>query len=461
MNRHQHWKTLSLSIILLCIACGVPDAPQYVARIGQREITVEEFKRRAQKLLKGGYRDIDTLDQQAKEKILDGLIAQELLIIEGIERGFSRDSTIVEEVERVEQKALIDTLYARQALKKQYIFTRKELEQFFKQREYDIEVHSKQIVCATEEEAWETLRAIQAGGSFADLAPEHSLRRIREKFGEDGDIGWFKMGEMLSELQQPVRTMEAGSLYPRPVKSHLGFHIFKLVDRRSVALDSVRTWVEQQLKIKQRASDKAAYVRKLRQQYALQTHDEALSDLLTLPPNAKYWPEEDNPLFTWKEGQLTIRDYLAMHRRGRVKHPASLDSTTLHKIADNLAGHRIMKTEARRLGYDRNPRIIEQIERKRNGLVVKRLFTTEGKVEAEPTEEEIRAHYQKHIDQFTRADGKVTDFDAVRGGIHRLLRQSAENQAMDRLIENLREKHRDQTEIHPERLADIVVRRDR
>jgi len=253
--------------------------------------------------------------------------------------------------------------------------------------------------------------------------------------------------------------MEVGSLYPRPVKSHLGFHIFKLVDRRSVALDSVRTWIEQQLKVKQRASDKAAYVRKLRQQYALQTHGEALSDLLTLSPNAKYWPEEDSPLFTWKEGQLTIRDYLAMHRRGRVKHPASLDSTTLHKVADNLAGHRIMKTEARRLGYDRNPQIIEQIERKRNGLVVKRLFTTEGKVEAEPTEEEIRAHYQKHIDQFTRADGKVTDFDAVRGGIHRLLRQSAENQAMDRLIENLREKHRDQTEIHPERLTDIAVRR--
>ena len=107
-----------------------------------------------------------------------------------------------------------------------------------------------------------------------------------------------------------------------------------------------------------------------------------------------------------------------------------------------------MKTEARRLEYDRIPATRTAVEKKRDELLAKWLFHLEGKAKAaEVTEEQVRAHYEEHIDQFTRKDGKVTDFTSVRDGIRRALRQQAANQTMDRFIESLRENYRDRIEI--------------
>ena len=399
-------------------------------------------------MLRGGYRGLDTLEMDARRQLLDGIIIQELLILEGLARSLERDSIIAEQVERVEQKALVDTLYARQAQQSDYVFTEEELQRFFRENEYDVEVRSEQIVCATKEKAWEALRALQQGESFASLVPQYSLPNVQRRFGTTGDIGWFRMGEMLEALKAPMRTMEVGALYPRPVASQLGHHAFRLNDRRSVSIDSVRTRIEERLRTRKTLADRKQYVDELRQRYAMQAHGQAIVSLLGLPSDQKYWEGEDRPLFTWTGGQLTIGDYLTRHRHGRVKHPASLDSSGLHAIADNLAGMQIMKTEARRLEYDRIPATRTAVEKKRDELLAKWLFHLEGKAKAaEVTEEQVRAHYEEHIDQFTRKDGKVTDFTSVRDGIRRALRQQAANQTMDRFIESLRENYRDRIEI--------------
>jgi len=447
-------KWLPICALAFWTACGTNETPRYVARVGEKEISLAEFETRARSLLRGAYRNPDTLDQALKNQLLDDIIARELLILEALETGLDRDSTVAEETERTEQKGLIDTLYARQALKKEYLYTEEDLQRFYRANEYDVEVRTEQIVCATEKQAQEAMRALQAGESFAALVPKYSLQRIQDRFGADGDIGWFKMGDMLPALKAPLRAMEIGEISPRPVKSRLGYHVFRLDDRRPVPLDSVRASIAEKLRIQEIGEDRARYVQELRRQYALEEHGDAIKRLISLPADQRYWKGEDEPLFTWKDGSFTIGDYLAMHRRGRAKHPASLDSVGMYKTAENLAGQRIMKTEARRLGYDRDPAILAAVEKTRDERMIGALFRREARSRVvEVTDADVRAYYDANIAQFTNRNGEVTDFAKVSDSIRSLLRKKAGDKAMDDFIGELREKYRDRIEIRPEVLA--------
>lgn len=448
------------ALILGLLAAGLAYGQQpLVARIGERQISAAEFARRAQQMLHQGYADLGVVDQAAKMKLLEGMVSQELLIAEGLARGLDRDSTIAEEVQRTGQRLLIDTLYARQALKGDYSSTEEELQRFFVERQHNIEVLSQQIVCATEEEAQSALRALRAGESFAALVPKYSTPRVQRRFGPEGDIGWYKLPDMLEELRAPMLQMEVGAFCERPLKSGLGYHAFQLKGRREAPFAPSRELMEKLLRQQKIFMDKDRYVGELRQRYELKPDDGALRRLQALPPDQKEWAGPDVPLFTWKGGQLSAAEYLERHRRGKARHSSSYDLRGLYKAVDNFAGQQIMMAEAGRLGLDRDPDLRAQIEHRRNELMAEALFRSEGKVAEPAGEVQEREYYQANIGKFTRADGQVTPFAQVQKSIHTFLVQREQSQSMDRFIASLREKYRDQIELHPEVLEGVEIQK--
>ena len=64
-------------------------------------------------------------------------------------------------------------------------------------------------------------------------------------------------------------------------------------------------------------------------------------------------------------------------------------------------------------------------------------------------DEAVRAFYDQHLDQFTRADGRVVDFAFVRESIRTALRQQAETEAMDELLAELHEAYAGQIQVFP------------
>ncbi|MFA5072853.1 MAG: peptidyl-prolyl cis-trans isomerase [Nitrospirota bacterium] len=96
-------------------------------------------------------------------------------------------------------------------------------EQFVKPEQ----VHVRQIVTATQEDARKVLSHIHAGGDFAALAKERSTAPEGEN---GGDLGYFSLGEMPQEFNV-VFTLQKGQV-SEIVSSPYGFHIFKLVDKR-------------------------------------------------------------------------------------------------------------------------------------------------------------------------------------------------------------------------------------
>ena len=423
-----------------------------VLRIGDKSISVEEFEETAQKLRETGYSHVEELDQQGKQELLDGVIARELLIAEALRRGYDRDPAIAQTVAKSERRALMNKLYEQEAVQASYSFSDADLRAFFAQQQYDVEVLSQHIVCATEEEARLVLELIEEGTPFESLIRPYSLPNIQQRFGPGGWVGWFKIGEVYEGLKVPLSTMPVGSVYSDPVKTVSGYHVFRLGERRPVDFAAVREWVEKQALVQSRADDMERYVVTLRERYQLALDAEIFAALLALPRQATQWDGGNAPLLTWRGGQLMAQEYLALVEQGRAPHPAELDSARLYKAVDNLAGKQIMVAEARKMGIAADADIRANVERERDALLVKRLYQAEAERVGEIGNEAVRAFYDQHLDQFTRTDGRVVDFGFVRESIRAALRQRAETEAMDALLAELREAYAGQIHVFPEAL---------
>ena len=437
----------TFALLVLCSASLC--AEETVLRIGDKSISVAEFEKTAQKLRDTGYSHVEELDQQGKQELLDGVIARELLVAEGLRRGYDRESAIAQAVAKSERRALMNKLYEREAVQASYAFSDADLRAFFSQQQYDVEVLSQHIVCATEEEARLVLELLDEGTPFESLIRPYSLPNIQQRFGPGGWVGWFKIGEVYEGLKVPLSTMPIGSVYPDPVKTVSGYHVFRLGERRPVDFAAVREWVEKQALVQSRADDMERYVVTLRERSQLALDAEVFAALLALPPQSTQWDGVAAPLLTWRGGQLMAQEYLALVGQGRAPHPAELDSAHLYKAVDNLAGKQIMVAEARKLGIADDADIRASVERERDALLVKRLYQAEAARVGEIDDEVVRAFYDQHIDQFTRADRQVADFAFVRESIRTALRQRAETEAMDALLAELREAYAGQIHVFP------------
>lgn len=103
------------------------------------------------------------------------------------------------------------------------------------------EVHLGQILLHAEGNATSTemervrqqadtlVARLRGGSSLASLAAEYS----NDASGlSGGDMGWYKRGELMPELEKAVFDLEKGSVVG-PLRSSQGFHIFKVLDKRA------------------------------------------------------------------------------------------------------------------------------------------------------------------------------------------------------------------------------------
>ena len=73
---------------------------------------------------------------------------------------------------------------------------------------------------------------IQAGKSFDEMAKTYSEGAEAK---EGGQMGWVEKGQLLGEIDEKVFQLEAGQMTP-PMQSSLGYHLFKVVERKKFSL---------------------------------------------------------------------------------------------------------------------------------------------------------------------------------------------------------------------------------
>lgn len=435
-------RTLLLFLCTASAAAATSD-PQVVARVGDRAITLDEFETRAQVLRRTGYRHLTEYDLDAKKQLLDGIIAQELLVQEGERRGVADDPEIARDLARTERRTLMTALYESQALLGEYDdATEAQMRAFFREEDLHVEVLSRHVVCPSEEIALQVLDSLRAGASFDDMVKAYSVPSIQRRFGPSGNVGWFRLGEVYDELREPMRDMAKGALSSAPVRTEIGYHVWELLDRRELDFEDSREFVTERLRIQRRADDMEAYVNSLRERYRVSIDADALRALRSAPAGAVGFEGEDRTLIEWAGGRLSVADYMERVANGLALHPAFADSARLHKAVDNQAGQQIMMAEARRLGLDRQPDVRRPQERRRRELFGRWLFEDVRRdAVADTSTANVRGFYEQNLDLFTRTDSTVAPFDLVANSIRSLLVRDAETRRMDAYIDSLRQAH--------------------
>jgi peptidyl-prolyl cis-trans isomerase SurA len=94
---------------------------------------------------------------------------------------------------------------------------------------------SKEVVAKAEQKAKDLVKRLRAGADFAQLARRYSDGR---QAAEGGDLGWFKMSEVPTLVQDVARTLAKGQV-SEPLRSPSGFHIIKLTDVKYAAPEVV------------------------------------------------------------------------------------------------------------------------------------------------------------------------------------------------------------------------------
>lgn len=87
---------------------------------------------------------------------------------------------------------------------------------------------------------------LKEGKPFEDLAKTYS-EGAEAKDG--GDMGWMERGQLLGDIDEKVFALEKGGV-TAPIKSSLGYHIFKVVDRETSSvrpLSEVRDQIQEML----------------------------------------------------------------------------------------------------------------------------------------------------------------------------------------------------------------------
>ncbi len=91
------------------------------------------------------------------------------------------------------------------------------------------EVRASHILVRTEDKAKEIFEQIAHDGSFSDLARQHSQDSNSSTKG--GDLGYFSRGHLAPAMEKAAFETPVGEI-ALPVRSQLGWHVIKVVDKR-------------------------------------------------------------------------------------------------------------------------------------------------------------------------------------------------------------------------------------
>jgi peptidyl-prolyl cis-trans isomerase C len=429
----------------ICLGMTLPASAQIVARVGDTEISLDEFERRARSLRESGYQHLQAVDDAARRELLDGVIAQELIVLEGYRQGVDQDPVVGADLARHERRALMTALYDTQALHGDYTSTEEEQRAYYHEHRFDEEVDSRHIVCASEQEGRTVIKELNAGASFDSLLAIYTLPDVRRRFGPSGRVGWFRVGSLYDEVIEPMSELAVGQFCPEPVQTSLGYHVFLLESRRPVPFESSGEFVREKLRVQQRANDMESYVNSLRERYEVTIDAQGLEALSHIRSGVDTYAGHQ-PLVTWQGGRLSVADYMEIVRARRARHPANEKPGMLAKGVDNHAGQHVMMVEARRLGLDHEPDVRVKFEGRRRELFAKWLFIqeTRRRVEADTSAANVRQFYEENLDLYTRDDGQVTELSVVEASIRGSMLRHAETRAMDEFLGELREQYTDQ-----------------
>jgi len=209
--------------------------PIVAATVNGRPIYVEDVRNFAVTMgMLGETEDIDA-NSGAFDLALEELIRIRLFAMEAEARGIDRRADVRRQIENARERVLAASIY-------EEIDARatdpENIERLYRDNASRLgqgeEVHLRHIVFPTREAADQAKRRLDQGERFEVIAFEQNTS------GDGGDLGFRSLNDLTPTMRQEVESTTIGNLIG-PIQLQDQWHIFQLVDRRAVGVQSLET----------------------------------------------------------------------------------------------------------------------------------------------------------------------------------------------------------------------------
>lgn len=182
-------------------------------------------------------------------QLLEQLIIERTVQQAGYKAGVDKDDVVKKRLKDAEGKIVADE-YLHQQIKKHVTddMLKSAYEDYKKNFKGEEEVRASHILLKTEAEANDVIKQLKGGADFAKLAAEKSEDKAAAKQG--GDLGYFHKADMVPSFADAAFSMKPGDVSQKPVKSDFGWHVIKVVDKRTSqpeSFDAIKPQLENKL----------------------------------------------------------------------------------------------------------------------------------------------------------------------------------------------------------------------
>lgn len=233
-------RAAALVLVALTLAChrkpSVP--PDVVARVGDRMVTLADFKRY---LERNAGTDLSQMGPEVASAMLDQYVEEIVLSeyasshgievpAEAIATAVRSDpgSTVIEKRDEMRRQKLISQIAGDVPDP-----TDAELRLYYEQHPGDFksgeEVHVRQILVHDESLADDIIARLRKGEHFEDLSSQYSLAPNAKR---GGDIGYVSRGELPKMFEDVIFALKPGASSD-VIRTDATYHIFKIDDRRA------------------------------------------------------------------------------------------------------------------------------------------------------------------------------------------------------------------------------------
>lgn len=260
-----------LAILAVLLACHrQPAVPaDVVVRVGERMITVSDFKRY---LERNSGTDLAQLGPEVASAMLDQYI-EEVVLAEyagshGVEVSAEKiassvrtdpGATVIDKRDEMRRQKLISDMAAEVTPPAD-----DQVRTYYEGHPADFksgeEVHVRQILVHDEAQAADIVQKLKGGAAFEALSAQYSLAPNAKKGGE---IGYVSRGELPKMFEDEIFALKPGSI-SNVIRTDSSFHIFKVDDRRppgTIDLNTAAPVIRERIKddeIRQRLADTVA-----------------------------------------------------------------------------------------------------------------------------------------------------------------------------------------------------------
>jgi len=243
-----------------------------LASFGDQIITLSEFNQLWEQIPEN-YKL-----QTSKSQVLDQMISEKLLIQEAINMGLEVDKDVLEQIRKMTEQILAQTLIEREILDKVKI-SDEEVTKYYTENKNDFtekeQVHLFNILVETEEEAQDILEQLKTGGDFGEIAREKSTG---PSAAQGGDLGYLSKGTIIPEIEEVIFALEIGTI-SEIINTEYGFHILKISDKKPEAIKTIEEVKEDIIQILLPTKQKEAFenlLEELKSKMEIKINEEAL-----------------------------------------------------------------------------------------------------------------------------------------------------------------------------------------